>query len=131
VGSDETAVERPEMRIGAPNQLLLIMAGTFWLAAGGCLVEGLGGDGDACVPHFSDGEACEPVCDASTVVILNGNYYCTQTCGPNNECPSNHVCVRFMPEDRPSSACLPPCNTGSDCPNGFLGLCSDEGVCGL
>jgi len=94
----------------------------------GCLIEGLGGE---CIPHFADGMACELSCDASNVVIIDGNHYCTSQCGQLNECPSGHICVRFAPGDSPESACLPPCQTGVDCPSGFLGICSSEGLCGL
>jgi hypothetical protein len=71
-----------------------------------CLVDTTGDGSGVCSPHFADGISCEPECDASNVVILDGN-------------------------SNPNSACLPPCSTGSDCPDGFLGLCSEEGVCGL
>jgi hypothetical protein len=116
-------------RLGA---MRLLLVAVLALSGSACL-EGIdGGDGGAsCQPHFADGQACEAACNASSVVLIQGNAYCTQTCGAFNECPGGHVCVRFAPGDVPESACLPPCRDGDDCPNGFLGLCSPEGVCGL
>lgn len=108
--------------------LVRVLAIIIAVLSSGCLIEGLGED---CVPHFADGVSCELECDASNVVIINGNNYCTSQCGPLNECPFNHICVRFAPGDNPESACLPPCQTGSDCDSGFLGICSPEGLCGL
>jgi hypothetical protein len=119
-----------------PTAMALLRAALLLLPVlltGGCL-EGIdtGGDGGTtCQPHFADERPCEAACDASRVVIIQGDAYCTQTCGALNQCPAGHVCVRFAPGDQPESACLPPCQTGSDCPAGFLGLCSPEGVCGL
>jgi len=84
-----------------------------------------------CDPHFNDEWSCEPECDASTVVVIDGVNYCTSTCGPNGECQPGHVCVMFGMFDTPRSACLPPCRTGQDCPDGFLEVCGYEGVCGL
>ena len=98
------------------------------VASSGCL-EGLF-DGE-CIPHFANGGLCEPACDASSVVIINGNNYCTSSCGELNECPGGHICARFGPSDIPDSACLPPCQSSGDCPSGFLGICSPEGLCGL
>jgi hypothetical protein len=87
--------------------------------------------GAGCEPHFESSGPCELACNASSVVVINGVRYCTQQCALDNSCPFGTVCVRFAPGDRPESACLPPCRTGADCPSGFLGLCSPEGVCGL
>ncbi|MBN1944826.1 MAG: hypothetical protein JW797_04080 [Bradymonadales bacterium] len=84
-----------------------------------------------CNPQFAEESPCAPECDASSVVIIDGINYCTSTCGPNGECQVGHVCVMFGMFDTPKSACLPPCRTGADCPDGFLGICGAEGVCGL
>ena len=112
--------------------LVTVIAFVVSIFASACIIEGTdGGFGATCMPRFADGDPCEPACNASRVVIVNGNPYCTQTCGPNNECPFGHICVRFAPGDIPDSACLVPCRTGADCPRGFLGLCSPEGICGL
>ena len=86
---------------------------------------------ELCTPHFSDGSACERFCDASNIVYVNGNDYCTSTCGPNDECPGSLKCIHEDPGTFPPSICLPPCTIGADCPEGFLPVCGSQGVCGL
>ena len=98
----------------------------------GC-IEGFGegGDGYTCEPHFARGLPCELECDASDTVIVDGTPYCTSTCGEFGQCPPGHVCAQFGDGADPPSICLPPCQSGSDCPSGFLGICSQEQLCGL
>jgi len=97
----------------------------------GCIVED-GDEGFGCDPHFDDQDfGCPMACDASGVVIIDGDEYCTNTCDDVFDCASGHTCVVFAGAD-PPSACLPTCSGGGDdCPSGFLGVCSPEGVCGL
>ena len=103
------------------------------LVVTGCLTaDGPGGeDGFACQPHFAGPIPCEPECDASNTVIIERNPYCSVTCGDFGECHSGHICATFSETSIPPDICLPPCNDGSDCPSGFAGICSVEGVCGL
>jgi hypothetical protein len=101
----------------------------------GCLTEGFGTEGFECDPHFAGGLPCEAGCDASDTVTVCGDPYCTLSCGPIGECPPGHICARFVDDPEETSGqeiCLPPCNTGFDCPSGFNDFCSQEwGVCGL
>ena len=78
---------------------------------------------ELCQPHFAGSGTCPSVCDYSNAVIVDGNHYCTCTCGPNRECPSGTACTN-------DGMCLPPCQTASDCPEGFLPICGDSGFCG-
>lgn len=117
-------------RIAEPMTRQLSIAVFLCVVSQSCGFDSDDGFGFTCQPHFDDGQGCEIECDASDVVIADGNWYCTTTCGVNNECPSGHVCARFDEGYDPESICLPPCQSGGDCPPGFLG-CGDEGVCGL
>lgn len=86
----------------------------------------------ACVPRFSGTPTCGLLCETgATIVLSETSAYCTVTCGPTNECPEGHLCVRFSPGEEPTSACLPPCAAPEDCDPGFQGACSPEGICGL
>lgn len=109
----------------------LVLAAALACGLAGCLTgEGFGGDDFACTPHFASDRPCGQECDASGIVIVDGDPYCTTTCGEFGECPQGHVCVQ-LPNSDPDSICLPPCDEPADCPEGFLGICGPERVCGL
>ncbi|OIP36170.1 MAG: hypothetical protein AUK47_15575 [Deltaproteobacteria bacterium CG2_30_63_29] len=76
-----------------------------------------------CKARFAGSGSCPSECDRSYSVSVNGNSYCTSSCGPGGECPAGTACTS-------DGTCLPPCSVPGDCPTGFLPYCGSSGFCG-